>query len=310
MYQIQNNRSKLAVSACFILITAFVITGCSGASSKNEVQKDTSNITMAAIIEANKSQNILSRHGSIFVEDSTSDSEEVYYTYVSADYMYQKSGESNIVVSEEENWECDEDNGERTFYYYWFAMDENEEKVNNNNIEEEINENSNDIQTEAQEYKIEAYEIDDKEEIAEKFKGIAIKRYQEEIVVGQKPQVGDILENQTFSQNPDGTGKKGDFSNFPEATVSHINIITPEGWKIIKDKDKSLAELLEEYPDYETYSIHFKDNKTGSTLGFLPKEKYEQIILDKVNKIIEKKVALIDNDLIDYEDGEFWRDMW
>ena len=128
MYQIQNNRSKLAVSACFILITAFVITGCSGASSKNEVQKDTSNITMAAIIEANKSQNILSKHGSIFVEDSTADNEEVYYTYVSADYMYQKSGESNIVVSEEENWECDEDNGERTFYYYWFAMDENEEK--------------------------------------------------------------------------------------------------------------------------------------------------------------------------------------
>ncbi len=55
--------------------------GCSGAPSKNEAQTDTSNITMAAIIEANKSQNILSRHESIFVEDSTSDSEEIYYTY-------------------------------------------------------------------------------------------------------------------------------------------------------------------------------------------------------------------------------------
>lgn len=130
----------------------------------------------------------------------------------------------------------------------------------------------------------------EKEKIAE-FNEVALQKYKNAIVIGKKPAIGDLLKNQTFSENPDGTGKKGKFSKDSNYTIEHINIVTEDGWKVVRTEGKSLNELLAEYPDCTTYSVHFVNSENGGGLGFVTQEQYEKLVQNEVNKIIESRTT-------------------
>ena len=85
-------------------------------------------ITMDALIEANSTQSLLSRHKSLLLEYGSADSGEKDCLYLDADYLYQRVGYSNVVVDYDEIWQVDDVDGGKAFYYCWFAMDEAEEK--------------------------------------------------------------------------------------------------------------------------------------------------------------------------------------
>ena len=107
-------------------------------------------------------------------------------------------------------------------------------------------------------------------------------------VIGEEPHVGNMLDSQTFSEKPDGTGKFGRFRNQENYKVSHINIVTDKGFITIKTEGKNLKEILAEYPDNRGYNIHFANSKTG--LGFVTQNQLENMINNKVNTIIQSKI--------------------
>ena len=85
-------------------------------------------ITMDALIEANSTQSLLSRHKSLLLEYGSADSDEKSCLYLDADYLYQRVGYSYVVVDYDEIWQVDDVDGGKAFYYCWFAMDEAEER--------------------------------------------------------------------------------------------------------------------------------------------------------------------------------------
>lgn len=138
------------------------------------------------------------------------------------------------------------------------------------------------------------------EEKLEEFREMAIQKYQEALIIGETPQIGDILMDQTYSEKPDGTGNVGYFASHQDYAISHINIVTKDGYEVVEANGKNLSELLAEYPDYITYNIHFVNSKTGGWLGFVTQEQYEKAIQNKINQIIKTKTidknATLDED--------------
>ena len=118
---------RYALSACFVLVLACGVTGCAGTPKGSEAGTDAPDITMTALVAANDVETILSRHTSMLLEYKTSDGEEVSQEYTDADYIYQMMDGTDVLVGKEDVWQCDEQDGEKTFYYYWYAMDEKEE---------------------------------------------------------------------------------------------------------------------------------------------------------------------------------------
>lgn len=117
---------RYASAACLVLALACGASGCAGTSGESESAPDFSNITTESIIAANDMRSLLARHKSVFIEFRSSDSDEVSYVYVDADYLYQKIGYTSVIVNNEEIWQIDDVEGEKHPYYYWFAMDEKE----------------------------------------------------------------------------------------------------------------------------------------------------------------------------------------
>ncbi|MBR1540367.1 MAG: hypothetical protein IJ629_04270 [Clostridia bacterium] len=130
----------------------------------------------------------------------------------------------------------------------------------------------------------------DEEKIAE-FKETALNAYRDAIVIGETPMIGDLFADQTYSENPDGTGRRGSFASHPDYAISHINIVTAEGWHTVRVDGRNLSELLAEYPDYITYNFHVVNSKTGGWLGFVTQSQYEQLVQNKVNQIIESRTT-------------------
>ena len=124
----------------------------------------------------------------------------------------------------------------------------------------------------------------------EEFRDTAIQTYKEAFIIGEKPNVGDIFKDKTYSQNPDGSGRIGYFNTYQDYSISHINIITDEGWHVVRADGKNLIELLAEYPNCKDYNIHFINSKTGGGLGFVTKSQLDDIINNKINSIIESKM--------------------
>lgn len=114
-------------AACFLLALAFGTAGCARTTTGSEAETDASDITMTALVEANDVETIHSRHTSMLLEYRISDSDEVVWEYADADYIYQMLDGTDVLVGKEDVWQCDEQDGEKTFYYYWYAMDEKEE---------------------------------------------------------------------------------------------------------------------------------------------------------------------------------------
>lgn len=134
----------------------------------------------------------------------------------------------------------------------------------------------------------------DKEKVKE-FIDSAIKRYEEALIIGENTEFGDLFSEQTYSENPDGTGIVGNFDDFESCYIDFINIILDNEWKTVRLEGKTLHQLLEENPDYITYNIHFNDKNTGYQLGFITEEQYSQLIQNKIKDILESKSPNIQN---------------
>lgn len=126
------------------------------------------------------------------------------------------------------------------------------------------------------------------EKLAE-LRDFATEKFKSAIVVGETPNVGDILIDQTFAERPDGTGRTGHFKSNTNYTVSQVDILTEKGYEIVDVAGKDLSSILAEHPDCITYSIHFKNAETGGGLGFVTQSQYEQLIQNKVNEVIKSK---------------------
>lgn len=129
------------------------------------------------------------------------------------------------------------------------------------------------------------------EEKLEEFKQEATQKYMDEFVIGEKPEVGDMLQDKVYWEKPDGTGKFGYFESHPDYTISHINIIQESGWTVVRADGRSLPELLAEYPECIDYNVHFVNSKTGGGLGFVTKAQLESMIKDKVDSIIQSRTV-------------------
>ena len=124
------------------------------------------------------------------------------------------------------------------------------------------------------------------------FKKEATEKYMESFVIGEHPNVGDLFEGQIFSANPDGTGSIGHFDKHPNYEMERVYVITDEDWYTVTAEDKSLPEILSEYPDLTGYCIHFTDADTGGNLGFVTQSQLNDIVSKKVTSIVKnKKIA-------------------
>ena len=132
--------------------------------------------------------------------------------------------------------------------------------------------------------------VETDEEKIERFRQEALQMYEDALIIGETPQIGDILMDQTYCESPSGVGKVGYFKSHPNYKISHINIVTPKGWKVVRTEGKSLSELLAEYPECVTYNIGFVDSKTGGGLGFVTKEQYDEMVQNKINEIINSRM--------------------
>ena len=121
------------------------------------------------------------------------------------------------------------------------------------------------------------------------FKEDAKNKYDEAMVIGQTLQIGDLLKNQTYSEKPDGTGNQGYFANYQDCKISHINIITPDGWKVVRVEGESLSEILAENSDYITYNLAFVNSENNEQLGFVTDVQYEEAVKNKINEIVDEK---------------------
>ena len=104
------------------------------------------------------------------------------------------------------------------------------------------------------------------------------KIFESFVIGGDKEQFGDILNDEIFSENPDGTGNIGHFSNFSNYKISHINIVTNKGYITIKENGKSLKEIQDELGDSTRiidYSIHFANPENNGGYGFVTKSQIE-----------------------------------
>ena len=118
---------RYASAACLVLALACGASGCAGTSGESESAPDYSNITTESIVTANDMRSLLARHKSVSIEFRSSDSDEVSYVYVDADYLFEKIGISSVIVNKDAIWQIDDVDGEMQPYYYWFAMDADEE---------------------------------------------------------------------------------------------------------------------------------------------------------------------------------------
>ena len=118
---------SLAAVACALFALALGAAGCAKAPAGSEAAPDYSYITMEAIVAANDMQSLLAKHKSVSIEFRSSDSDEVSYVYVDADYLFEKIGISSVLVDKNASWQIDDVDGEMHPYYYWFAMDADEE---------------------------------------------------------------------------------------------------------------------------------------------------------------------------------------
>ena len=123
----------------------------------------------------------------------------------------------------------------------------------------------------------------------EEFRQMAFEEYKKAFIIGSKPAVGDMLTDQIYYENPDGTGNFGYFAGYTDYTISHINLISNKGWETVRLEGKSLQDLLSEHPECVGYNIHFINAKTGGGLGFITKDQLEGLIKEKVDSIIESK---------------------
>ena len=143
--------------------------------------------------------------------------------------------------------------------------------------------------------KIEKESKSDEEKLKEYKEFTQDKIFESFVIGGDKEQFGDILNDEIFSENPDGTGNIGHFSNFSNYKISHINIVTNKGYITIKENGKSLKEIQDELGDSTRiidYSIHFANPENNGGYGFVTKSQIEGengVIKNTIKSISEKK---------------------
>ena len=140
----------------------------------------------------------------------------------------------------------------------------------------------------------------DEEKINE-FKEYAVQKYMDEFTIGNKPQVGDMLD--FYTERPDGSGTIGYFKTHPNYKIGYIEVFTKDGEDngiVIKENGKKLDDVLKDYPDYSNYCIHFENSKTGGWLGFVTKSHLDSLVEKKVDSVIKSKKSQISD--FEYDD--------
>ncbi len=125
----------------------------------------------------------------------------------------------------------------------------------------------------------------------EKFKEYATEKYLKSIVIGETPNVGNLLENQAYSEKPDGTGNIGHINKNMNYHVSHVNIITDTSWDVVDTEGKNLQEILDEYEKEgkNILSWNFHIATSANDLGFITNTEYNKLVNGKINSIISEK---------------------
>lgn len=102
------------------------------------------------------------------------------------------------------------------------------------------------------------------------------KQYLSSIKVGAALNIN----NGKFFETPEGQGNYGRFENYTDGvkTISMIEIMTRDGYKIVKDSESNLYQLKQQYPDAKfSYHIVFeRTDGTKTTLGWLTEDSLEQ----------------------------------
>lgn len=83
-----------------------------------------------------------------------------------------------------------------------------------------------------------------------------------------------------YFETPEGTGNYGKFENYTDGVkrISMIEIMTRDGYKIVKDSDTNLYQLKQQYPDakFSYHMVFEKADGTKTTLGWLTEDSLEQ----------------------------------
>lgn len=167
-----------------------------------------------------------------------------------------------------------------------------EKRENTNNIATtsiEVRNLSSKIQETNTQKQLNTLEKEDLNAKINQFREDAIKRYEEAIIIGETPQVGDLLDNETFSEYPDGTGAQGHFSKNPDYTVDYVKIFYGDNnYEIIRTNGKNLLEILEEHPNYTAFSIEFLGADSDG-LGFYTSNQFNEAVNSAIDEIIKSK---------------------
>lgn len=136
------------------------------------------------------------------------------------------------------------------------------------------------------------------EEKLEEFKQMATQKYMDAFVIGEKPNVGNMLDNQYYSENMNGSGTIGFFSTHPDSITGRIFVVKEDGEKeIIDAKGMTLSEVLDAFPKYKDYYIQFAGPSESGSLkpsdyrGYINRTKLERLIKSQVDSIIESKTS-------------------
>ena len=129
------------------------------------------------------------------------------------------------------------------------------------------------------------------QEKIEEFRELAVQKYIDSFVIGEKPSVVDMFEGETFSERPDGKGASGSFDDYSNYELEHVTIMLPDGTRTESTDGQTLQEILNKYPNYTGYGLHFLNLETGKGLGFVTETQLAEMIDDEIDSIIKNKTA-------------------
>ena len=185
-------------------------------------------------------------------------------------------------------------NEDNPSYETGYTMDDDTTEKNN-----ELNFDSSEIKDQS-ETKLPSEVVNKEEKTDEKkieeFKKYAFQKYIEAIVIGETPNIGNLLENETYSENPDGTGNFGYFKG-KEYYITHINIITADGWYIERTEGANLKDILAKYEangeKVVSWNFHVASKgKVGGNLGFVNEGQFKDCANRQIRTMIEGKISI------------------
>lgn len=234
-----------------------------------------------------------------------------------SDKSYSKNNDTSDIYSDFDSFEMakqipksdknyskiDEDS-ESNKYYDFFDNSELDSQDDNNKSKKKITEitfeTEESLEEDAKKENTTEDAVGEKsdEEKMEEFRKIATQECMDAFIIGEKPKVGNMLDNQYYSQNRDGSGNIGYFSTHPDSITGRIIVVKEDGKsETIDAKGMTLSEVLDAFPKYKDYYIQFAGPSESGSLkpsdyrGYINRTKLERLIKSQVDSIIESKTS-------------------